>query len=82
MPAKHLLDHTRETGSSARVWVAATVAVITDPPRGLLCTTDGTVAMDDENGTGLTVAMTGGNFYALSPSEITSLGTAVVWLLY
>ena len=82
MPAKQLQTWTSETGSASRVWIAATAAVIADPPRALLCTTDGTVVMADENAVSLTIAMTGGNFYALSPSEITDLGTAAVWLLY
>lgn len=79
---KQLLEHTRETGSAARKWVLATVAVITDPPRGIMCTTDGSIVMEDIDGTSIDVAVTAGQFYGLSPSEVTSITDAVVWLLY
>lgn len=81
-----LVDHQQNSLTAARQWVAAAAAgtVIAAAPRGLLCTTSGTITIEDEEAVEIAaMAVTAGVVYPLSPTKITAIaGGAVVWLLY
>lgn len=84
MSKRILVDHNQHSITAAVVWeLASASANAIDPPRGLLCTVDGTITIEDENGTEIAgLAVTAGTVYPLGPTKITAITDATVYLLY
>lgn len=89
--SKPLLDFTRETGSAARVLIPAVDgATITNPPRGLYVKTGGTFVWEDADVDGNgdpdpnsdTMTVTDETWIPFSPTKISSITGAVVYLVY
>ena len=78
------VDHNQGPLSGSSVWVQATASAseITRP-RGLLCTVDGSITIEDENATELAdMPVAAGTVYPLMPTKVTAITDATVWLLY
>lgn len=70
--------------SAAREWVLAVASAseITRVPRGLYVHTGGTIDVEDDVPTAMTMTVLAGEWLPISPTKITAIGGAVVYLLY
>ena len=88
---KQLLNFTRETGSAGRVFRLAQDGVaITEPSRGLYAKTGGTFVWEDADVDGNgdpdpnsdTYTCTDSEWIPMSPTKISSITDAVIYLVY